>query len=561
MLLRLGVVLPPILIAMIGTGCRTVWRDPTPTPWTAALARPVIGDVDATDDSYHSVCSAWTKLQQTTPGTEAYERAWTTYHTSLARLLSTARDEGRFAAGRGVTITSTAQPTLIPVALRSSVWRPADVQVVHPVGEYRSKLLTRHYRRGGWGVPVVVERPASTGRYAEDEFLPPGMTFAATAVVRPDANGGAVLELFDPLHPDPACADPGATLARDLSAPFALRVFKSPELVTDWMSFFGVDVPTEQGLFFLEPYQPGKIPVVMVHGLLANPAAWMDMANDLRATPGFSERFQLWGFRYDTGDPFLASAGRLRGDLSRAVATVDPGGVDPALSQIALVGHSMGGLVSELQACGSEDRLWNAVANRPLAAIVTTPETRAVLQEMFFFDPQPNVRCVISLGAPHQGSNWAERPVGRLGSLLAVPEAWRSAQHEQLLSDNPGVFSHEVADRVPTSVDMLRPDSLVLATMATLPANPCVRFHTVFGVRRSTLAGGVTDGVVTVESALSPRAESATGVEASHARLHRELDATSEVLRLLDEHWRGSMGGGTAPWIDVETATKASPPR
>ena len=123
MLLRLGVVLPPILIAMIGTGCRTVWREPAPTPWTAALARPIVGEsgasppaleaaeefaanaaraertggADATDDYYHSVCSAWAALQQALPGSEAYG-AWTTYSsTSLARLLATARDEGRFA--------------------------------------------------------------------------------------------------------------------------------------------------------------------------------------------------------------------------------------------------------------------------------------------------------------------------------------------------------------------------------------------------------------------------------------------------------------------------------
>jgi pimeloyl-ACP methyl ester carboxylesterase len=538
MLLRLGVLLPPILIATIGTGCRSVWREPATTPWNAALANPVLGEIDATDDSFRAVCSAWTALQQGIPATEAYERGWTTYHTSLARLLSSARDEGRFAAGRGITITSTARPTLIPVALHSSVWRPADVQAVHPVGEYQSKLLSRQYRSAGWGVPVVVERQSPTGRYAEEEFLPPGITFAATAVVRPDANGGAVLELFDPLHPDPACAQQTAPLAYDLSAPFALRIAKSPELVTDWMSFFGVDVPTEQGLFFLEPYQPGKIPVVLVHGLLANPVAFMDMANDLRATPGFAERFQLWGFRYNTGDPFLEAAARLRRDLSRAAATVDAGGVDPALGQIVLVGHSMGGLVSELQACGSEDRLWNAVANRPLAAIVTTPETRAALQEMFFFDPQPHVRCVISLGAPHQGSNWAARPVGRLGSLLAQPEAWRSQRHEQLLADNPGVFTDEVADRVPTSVDMLRPDSTVLATIATLPASPCVRFHSVFGFGRTSVLRGVSDGVVAFDSAASPRAESLTGVDSSHARLHRQLETASEVMRILEEHWR-----------------------
>ena len=141
------------------------------------------------------------------------------------------------------------------------------MQAVYPVGDYQTKLLSRQYRSGGWGVPVgVVERQSPTGRYAEEEFLPRGMTFAATAVVRPDANGGAVLELVDPLHPDPSYADPSATLARDVSAPFALRMASSPELATDWLSFFGVDVPTDEGLFFLEPYQAGKIPVVMVHG-------------------------------------------------------------------------------------------------------------------------------------------------------------------------------------------------------------------------------------------------------------------------------------------------------
>ena len=72
------------------------------------------------------------------------------------------------------------------------------------------------------------------------------------------------------------------------------------------------------GLFMVEPYQPGKIPVVMVHGLASNPLSWLDLANDLRAIPGFSDRFQIWGFRYSTGRPFLESATRLPQDLYRA---------------------------------------------------------------------------------------------------------------------------------------------------------------------------------------------------------------------------------------------------
>jgi pimeloyl-ACP methyl ester carboxylesterase len=289
-------------------------------------------------------------------------------------------------------------------------------------------------------------------------------------------------------------------------------------------------------LFFLEPYQPGKIPVVFIHGILSNPAAWIDLANDLRAAPGFADRFQIWGFRYATQAPFLEAASRLRRDLYRATATVDPCGTDPALRELVLVGHSMGGLVAELQASASGDRLWNCIANRPLDQIVTTDESRQQLAEMFFFNPQPNVRRVICLAAPHQGSRWATRPIGRLGALLADPEPARVARHEQLMRDNPGVFSEEVARRVPTSVDMLDPDSAILHAIETLPVSPCVKFHTVFGYGKFNLAGEPSDGVVAMDSAFTPKAVSQVGVHATHTTIQRKLETAAEIMRLLNEH-------------------------
>jgi pimeloyl-ACP methyl ester carboxylesterase len=578
MVFRIGVIGTPLLLLLLGTGCRSVWREPPRTPLLWAVERPErdrrgddgwgaqasTGDValelaqdfaasaaraeragwaEATDDQFQAVCASWAALHELDPTREPYRRAWETYHASLGRLLTNARDEGRFLSGQGMIVSGPSGPMLVPLTVRGSVWRQDDVQAIHPVGEYRARALSRQYRTDGWGVPVVVERREPTGRYAEEQFLTQGTMFAATALLRSCATGGAVLELFDPLHPAIAAPTFAGPMASDLSAPFALRLISSPEIQSDWLSFFGVDVPTRDGLFLLEPYQPGKIPVVLVHGLLSNPAAWVDMANDLRAVPGFSERYQIWGFRYATGDPFLESAGRLRRDLDRAVATIGANHCDPALSQIVLVGHSMGGLVCELQASASEDRLWNAVASRPLAAIVADGATKSALQAMFFFDPQPNVRRVISIATPHEGSTWAMRPIGRLGSLLARPEPDRIVRHAELLRANPGVFSDEISARVPTSVDMLDPDSAVLRAMAFLPTNPCVRFHTVFGYGRTRLAIGEGDGIVGVDSALSPRATSQTGVDASHMTIHRKLESVSEVVRILDEHWQEYSAG------------------
>src|SRR5690606_35451678 len=42
----------------------------------------------------------------------------------------------------------------------------------------------------------------------------------------------------------------------------------------------GVDEPR---LFFLEPYQSEKTPLILVHGLLSNPAAFLEVADVVRA--------------------------------------------------------------------------------------------------------------------------------------------------------------------------------------------------------------------------------------------------------------------------------------
>jgi hypothetical protein len=199
----------------------------------------------------------------------------------------------------------------------------------------------------------------------------------------------------------------------------------------------------------------------------------------------------------------------------------------------------MGGLICELQAASSQDRLWNAISNRPFYSIVANDETRRALQEMFFFDPQPNVRRVISVAAPHRGSNWAVRPVGRIGALLSQPDPARVARHEQLLRDNPGAFSEEVGSRVPTSIDMLNPDSEILNAIASLPTSPCVDIHTIVGYGQGALWQAPGDGVVAIESALSPKAVSQVGIEASHTTIHRNLESVVEIVRILNERAAG----------------------
>ena len=111
----------------------------------------------------------------------------------------------------------------------------------------------------------------------------------------------AVLEFYNPHLFECLALDRGVVpLDRDLTAPYAFAVKESPHRYLEgFLAPF--DTQTKPKLLMLEPYQQGKIPVVLIHGLLSEPMAWVDAVNELRAQPDLYRRFQFWAFRYPTG--------------------------------------------------------------------------------------------------------------------------------------------------------------------------------------------------------------------------------------------------------------------
>ena len=59
----------------------------------------------------------------------------------------------------------------------------------------------------------------------------------------------------------------------------------------------------------LEPRQPGKYPIVFVHGFFSSPAIWANVANEIMASPELRDRFQIMAYRYPTGRPFVGIGG------------------------------------------------------------------------------------------------------------------------------------------------------------------------------------------------------------------------------------------------------------
>src|SRR4029079_14802668 len=291
----------------------------------------------------------------------------------------------------------------------------------------------------------------------------------------------------------------------------------------------------------VEPFDPNRIPVVMVHGLWSSPTTWMEMFNDLRAFAQVRSRYQFWFFLYPSGQPFWISAAQLRDTLAEVRATLDPEVRNPNLDQLVLVGHSMGGLVSMLQTMERGDEFWRLLSNKPLEELKATPEERARLAKSFYFHPNPSVKQVITIGTPTRASEFANDASRELGRrLIRLPEMMLELGTKLTLT-NPGFFTNMDLLTTTTSIDSLAPDCPIFPVMARAARAPWVSYHNVIGMvpRRTILCrcSEEFDGVVSVKNAKLPNIASEIVVPSDHLEIHRHPLAILEVRRILLEHY------------------------
>src|SRR5207247_11058078 len=107
--------------------------------------------------------------------------------------------------------------------------------------------------------------------------------------------------------------------------------------------FEATHYPAGIGLYFLQPYDPDRIPLVFVHGLFSTPFDWVKTINGLQADPEIRKHYQFWIFAYPTGNPILYSALRLREELAKADQLY------PNHKPYFVVGHRMGGMLTHEQ--------------------------------------------------------------------------------------------------------------------------------------------------------------------------------------------------------------------
>ncbi len=496
----------------------------------------------------------WPMLPADDQGDQSNEiatAAWKVYHFSVAQFVGQSLLHGQIDPQSRVSYSSKEGESMsIPITHHGFPWAKGDFGELRLAENRDHEILDRYWSERGLGVPVIAVRQCETSQ----PYMSPHVPFSATCILRPrtpeeasregeipnQAKPGeqidAVLELQDPLRVQQvAYGNRQWNLASDVSAPLAMA---SRTIHRDKISSFLNPGRADEniGLRMLEPYQPGRIPLVFVHGLLSDKFTWVDLVNDLRAVEGLNEHYQIWSFQYPTGQPFIRSAADMRRDLTEIIKFVDPQGSDPALTQMVLVGHSMGGLISKLQVSRSETAIWDSVASRRVEEIHSSPETRDEIEHLFFFEPLPFVKRVVFIGSPHRGSKIAKGFVGRLGSALVITPNENESRFKAFVRENPDIFMGDLAHRLPSSVDLLRPDNPMLLATYKLRVNPDVRLHTIIGTGHEVAKDTPGDGVVAVDSARHPGTVSELHIETTHTHLTGHPKTTTEIVRVLGEH-------------------------
>ncbi|HEU4427514.1 MAG TPA: alpha/beta fold hydrolase, partial [Myxococcota bacterium] len=298
---------------------------------------------------------------------------------------------------------------------------------------------------------------------------------------------------------------------------------------------FVQDPAVGDGLILLGPYRPGRVPVVLVHGTASNPARWAELVNEIYGDPALSESVQIWLFLYNTGNPILMSASRLREALRATVRDLDPESRDPALQQMVVIGHSQGGLLTKLQAVTSGSAFWDAAFDEPFERARLSPETRDLVSRFAFFEALPFVRRLVFISTPHGGSYLASRRIGALASrLVKFPgELVRRGAELATLNADGGVRGR--FSRVQSSVDNMKPGNPFLQALSSLPLAPGVVAHSIIPVKKDGPPEGQNDGVVEYSAAHIDGVESELIVRSPHS-VQGNPRAVAEVKRILREH-------------------------
>ncbi|MFZ3374037.1 MAG: alpha/beta fold hydrolase [Chthoniobacterales bacterium] len=449
-----------------------------------------------------------------------------TYNTAAAELtlLLNSADGGRL-WNHSLTVTNGSETYHLQLQPAGpGIWAPdyfTSLQL--PTAIKETMIKKENLQDGVGGALVGVRAVTPRGNFAPLR----GITAPVTATL--DFEGGdATLALRRPAkQPTASVEGKIRPLAADFSAP--ISYYRPPAnlmfvgLMAGFRSSHYID---KTGLYFLQPYDPDRIPLVFVHGLFSTPFTWVQTIHGLQADPEIRRHYQFWVFGYPTGNPILYSAYRLREELAK----VDK--LYPNHLPYVVIGHSMGGMLTHAQVVTVTRAMWEKALGQTAKNIFRQNSSDSLIVRATTFQANPRIKRVVFICTPHRGSDMASSGLGRFGlSLITLPTTLAANLRDSVTSADLMQLTGS-SKRLPNSVWGLKPSNPALPVING--ATITVPYHSIIGDRGKGDSPKSTDGVVAYWSSHLDGARSELIVPGPHGStgLPQTIAELDRILRL-----------------------------
>ena len=420
--------------------------------------------------------------------------------------------------------------------------------------------LRNIYRRDGFGAELVAVFPPPPEAVGPDprwgsmqgppyqEALFPAITallqFDGGTLAEVLSTQSLTVRLLDPYRQrEVQLADSRVPLAGNFTSGYGLWLARSGFSTQALRSLLGVgNGIVRPQIYLMQPYDPSRRVVVMLHGLASSPEAWINVANEVLGDELLRSNYQIWQVYYPTNAPLALNHHAIRAALQETLEHFDPSGQAPASQNLTLVGHSMGGVLSRLMVSSTQGNILDAMTMALEMPARTQRQLRGQLAEYLEFEPLPQVRNAIFVAAPHRGTSFANHRLARwAANLITLPFSMveQFADVTLAIANAAPRTGKQGLFRIPNSIDNLSDQDPFIRATADLPISSFVRYHSIIGNDTPKLPlEESSDGIVPYASAHLAGAESERVIPSGHS-VQEQPQANVENRRILRSQQTG----------------------
>ncbi|MEQ1105346.1 lipase family alpha/beta hydrolase [Acinetobacter ursingii] len=417
-------------------------------------------------------------------------------------------------------------------------------------------------RRDGFGSEFVAVFPASEEKSNNKYILDPlnasyqtsinpnihkARYLSATIVARPVKaesvddiinSPNITVQVMDPYRIENVdIAGKSYPLAANFSAPYGLWLAENNLGAAAYLSLIDREERlTMPHLYMLEPYNPNKKVIVLVHGLASSPEAWIALTNDIMGDSILREHYQVWQVFYSTNMPILESRFQIYALLKQAFGGLNPN--DPADKDAVLIGHSMGGIISRLLVSNAD------ISQSALSMMSPYQQAKLkkhpIVSERLKIQPITNFDRAVFMSSPNRGTDFADLWFTRAArKIIKLPGAFLGAVTDTIT--NQDIDAKDILTRIDKGLiqngpsDLSHKSKFMALTEDINPPKGFV-FHSIIGNKTNSKDPDVmTDGIVPYKSAHLDGATSEVIIKGGHS-IQETPEAVLELRRILRQH-------------------------